>query len=112
MAKSPVNAAREELAQIEKRREELMSGIRGSAESELKNALREFNALGLGVTYELRAVGRGSRRGTRSVDPNRPCPICGFKTIPPHDARAHRAQGNKKKAFTAEELSAKGLAKA
>ncbi len=112
MAKSPINAARDELAQIEKRREEIMTGLRGSAEGDLRQALRDFNALGLGVSYELRAVGRSSRRGTRSVDPNRPCPICGFKTIPPHDARAHRAQGDKKRAFTAEELTAKGLRKA
>lgn len=111
MAKSSMNA-RDELAQIEKRREELMSGLRGSAEGDLRKALRDFNDLGLGVTYELRATGRASRRGTRQVDPERACPICGFKTIPPHDARAHRAQGDKKKAFTAEELTTKGLRKA
>lgn len=112
MAKSPMNA-RDELAQIDKRREEIMAGLRGSAEGDLRKALREFNDLGLGVTYELRVAGRGgSRKGTRQADPDRACPICGFKTIPPHDARAHRAQGDKKKAFTAEELSAKGLRKA
>jgi hypothetical protein len=112
MAKSPASA-HDELRQIEKRREELRGQIKGTAESDLRKALREFNDLGLGVAYELRPVGRGGgRRGTRSVNVNRPCPICGFRTVPPHDARAHRAQGEKKKAFTAEELSAKGLQKA
>ena len=109
MAKSPID----ELKLLDKRRGELMGQLRGSAEGDLRKALKDFNDLGVGVTYELRAAGRGgSRRGTRSVNANRPCPICGFRTVPPHDARAHRAQGDKKKAFTAEELSAKGMQKA
>ena len=109
MAKSPMD----ELKQLDKRREELMGEVRGSAETNLRKALRDYNDLGLGITYELRAAGRGvSRRGTRQINVNRPCPICGFKTVPPHDARAHRSQGDKKKAFTADELSAKGMQKA
>jgi hypothetical protein len=39
-----------------------------------------------------------------------PCPICNFKTDPPHDGRSHRGQ-NKKRPLTAEELEAKGLTK-
>jgi len=57
-----------------------------------------------------RTTGEG-RKGTRTVNAERPCPICGFKTNPPHDARAHRSQ-DPKKAFTAEELDAKGMRKA
>ena len=109
MAKSPMD----ELKHLDKRREELLGEVRGSAESNLRKALRDFNDLGLGMTYKLRVSGRGSgRRGTRQVNANRACPICGFRTVPPHDARAHRSQGDKKKAFTADELSAKGMQKA
>ena len=48
----------------------------------------------------------GPRRQTRDT----PCPICGFKTNPHHDGRAHRSQ-EPKRPFTGEELSEKGLAK-
>jgi len=34
-----------------------------------------------------------------------PCPICAFKTNPPHDKRAHKGHAA---AFTAEEIAAKG----
>jgi hypothetical protein len=39
-----------------------------------------------------------------------PCPICIFRTDPPHDGRSHRGQ-SKKKPFTLEELEEKGLTK-
>src|SRR5687767_5318195 len=54
----------------------------------------------LGFTYKLgqgwrgRATG-GGRKGTRQVK-DAPCPVCGFKTNPPHDSRAHRGQQDKK----------------
>jgi hypothetical protein len=109
-------SAHDELKQLEKRREELRAQLRSDAEAGLRQSLVDFNNLNFGVTYELREArrgrGQGSRRGTRQVNAERACPICGFRTIPPHDARAHRSQGDKKKAFSAEELSAKGLQKA
>ncbi len=117
MAKSASMSAHEELKQLERRREELRAQLRGDAEAGLRRSLQDFNNLNFGVNYELRELrgrgrGAGSRRGTRQVNAERACPICGFRTIPPHDARAHRAQGERKKPFTAEELSAKGLQKA
>ena len=56
------------------------------------------------------ARGGSSRKGTRRVK-DAACPICGFKTIPPHDGRAHRSQ-SPKKPFTADELAARGFRKA
>jgi hypothetical protein len=47
--------------------------------------------------------------GTTSSE-DRPCPICNFRTDPPHNGRSHRGQLTKKP-FTAEELEEKGLAK-
>jgi len=38
------------------------------------------------------------------------CPICGFRTTPPHDGRAHRYQ-KKKAPLSAAELKEKGLTK-
>jgi len=52
---------------------------------------------------------KGSRLGTRTPA-NVACPICSFKTNPPHDRRSHRFQAYKK-AFTQKELSAKGMKK-
>ncbi len=109
-------SAHDELKQLDRRREELRAQLRSDAEGGLRQSLQDFNNLNFGVTYELRELRRGraagSRRGTRQVNAERACPICGFRTAPPHDARAHRSQGDKKKAFSAEELSAKGLQKA
>lgn len=53
----------------------------------------------------------GERKGTRTANPDRACPICEFKTVPPHDARRHRGQTDKRP-FTAEELDAMGMKKA
>lgn len=65
----------------------------------------------LGQRYRLvRASGRG--KGMRQTNPDRPCPVCQFKTDPPHDARQHRGQGKSKRAFTASQLTELGLKKA
>jgi len=52
---------------------------------------------------------KGSRVGTRKPA-DIACPICSFKTSPPHDRRSHRSQ-MPKKAFTQKELTAKGMKK-
>ena len=48
---------------------------------------------------------------TRQRDPDTPCAICGFATVPNHDGRVHRSQGKNKTPFTDEELSLKGMTK-
>ena len=89
-----------------------MAEAKQQAMDRVNTALKNLNSLGFNFRRTEGGRGTGSRRGTRQVNTTRPCPICGFLTNPPHDARAHRSQGDKKKAFTAEELSAKGMAKA
>ena len=65
----------------------------------------------LGHRYRLvRASGRG--KGLRQTNPDRACPVCQFKTDPPHDARQHRGQGKNKRPFTAAQLTEMGLRKA
>lgn len=51
-----------------------------------------------------------SRSSTRK-QANKPCPVCGFATNPGHDARKHRAQGDKKRPFTSKQLKELGLVK-
>jgi hypothetical protein len=66
----------------------------------------------LGRTFHLvegetrgRRASSGESKGRRQANPDRPCPICGFKTEPPHDARRHRGQ-DPKRPFTNAELEA------
>ena len=111
MAKEPT--AIERIKQLDEERTRLLDHARKEALDKAGRAVDELNALGF--QYRLvesgsRASDRGSRKGTRRVK-DAPCPICNFKTMPPHDGRAHRSQ-NPKKPFTAEELSSRGFRKA
>lgn len=70
----------------------------------VKQALSELNKLG----FDYRVVVNGRvdervRRITRTPE-SAPCRICGFRTMRPHDARAHRGQA-KKAPFTRKELA-------
>jgi len=74
----------------------------------VKQALNELNKLG----FDYRVVGNGSvtkrvRRSPRTLK-DAPCRICGFRTVRPHDARAHRGQA-KKAPFTRKELAERAL---
>lgn len=113
MAKTPT--ALDRIKQLDEERERLLSEAKGEALSRANEAVDALNALGF--TYRLTEGGRRAapaetRKGTRSVNAERPCPICGFQTTPPHDARAHRSQGETKKPFTADDLTARGMRKA
>lgn len=109
-------------ASISERRRQLQDELRSLEQGAHDEIMARINAdireLGeLGYRYRVVEGGRGrsgrgagvSRKGTRQVK-DAPCPVCGFKTNPPHDARAHRGQ-QEKKPFTAAELKAKGLEK-
>src|SRR5262245_36456052 len=74
----------------------------------VKQVLHELNKLG----FDYRVVGNGTvsetvRRGSRPLKVA-PCKIGGFRTLRPHDARAHRGQA-KKAPFTRKELAERGL---
>jgi hypothetical protein len=72
----------------------------------VQQALSELNKLG----FDYRVVGNGVseiRRRSRTLK-NAPCIICGFRTVRPHDARAHKGQA-KKAPFTRKELAERGL---
>ncbi len=68
-------------------------------------AVSELNALGF--HYLLCEEGEkptGSKKGEQTG----PCPVCKFMTNPPHGGRTHKSQ-TEKRAFTDEELKARGL---
>ena len=103
------STAHEQLRKIDEQRTKLLDNAKAESLARVQVALDELNKLGF--SYSLHENGRGrGRRGVRQRNDG-PCPICNFKTNPPHDGRRHRAQGHKKVAFTNSELSAMGYSK-
>ena len=104
-------SALERLRQLDEERQQILETAKSEALEQANNALEALNSLGFnyrlveGSAPQRKSSGDGSHRGTRQVNSDRACPICGFKTEPPHDARRHRAQAEKKP-FTDEELEA------
>ena len=99
----------EQLKSLDSQRAKLLEGAKSEAMNAVQEALAELNALGF--HYDIAEGRKGARRSVRERK-DEPCPICKFKTVPPHDGRRHRAQGAKKKAFTNQELVQFGFAKA
>lgn len=105
-----MNDVLQKLKQLDAEREKLLSTAKHDALKKAEAAVDELNDLGF--HYELREQGTRpatARQGTRTPK-DEPCAICNFKTVPPHDRRAHRSQ-EPKRPFTDAELKAKGLAK-
>ena len=101
----------DQLKTLDEQRQKILGQAKEEALRRVQVAIDELNSLGFSYTLESgRRRSSGTRKGTRQVNPDRPCPICGFQTMPPHDARRHRGQKNKKP-FTAEELTAMGMRK-
>jgi hypothetical protein len=74
----------------------------------VKQALSELNKLGFDYRVVVNGrVGERVRRSTRTLE-SAPCRICGFRTVRPHDARAHRGQA-KKAPFTRKELAERSM---
>lgn len=96
--------------EVLKKQQELES-LKAEAIKELEQVIADAQA----KLEQLTGIGsRPTKKATaqkRAIDPKKPCDICGFATIPNHDARSHRNQ-DPKKAFTKTELEAKGLVKA
>ena len=109
----------ERLRQLDEERKRLLEDAKKEALDKAEQAINDLNALGF--NYHLTESGderpeslaepssKGVRKGTRQVNPGKPCSICGFQTRPPHDARRHRSQGGNKRPFTNEELERMGL---
>jgi hypothetical protein len=110
-----VKSLHEQLKDLEQSREALIKEAKTSALQRAETAIRELNDIGFHYVLREGATKAKAERKGQSDAPKRksrdePCKICGFKTSPIHDARAHRGQAHKKP-FTPAELSAKGLHK-
>ena len=114
-------SAIEEIKELKARMESMTEQAKAEALDKVREAIGVLRELGLNNNTILKELGfRGQAAAKeskeskeskeRSGPKDEPCPICHFRTDPPHDARSHRGQ-SKKKPFTAEELEQKALTK-
>jgi hypothetical protein len=103
--------ALEQIKKLDDQRARLLDQAKGEAMDRAQQAVSDLNALGFSYVI---ADSNGSMRGRRPARQlkDAPCPICNFKTNPPHDGRRHRSQGAKKVAFSSQELALMGFTKA
>jgi hypothetical protein len=98
------------IEELESEKTGLIEAAKDEALKTAEEAIEKLKKLGFdyklvnGTSKPLKA-----KIGARQVK-DAACPICEFRTDPPHDGRTHRSQ-KKKKAFTAQELEEKGLTK-
>jgi hypothetical protein len=111
MQKSAIEEIKELKARVESMTEQAKTEALDKA-SEAIGFLRELGLDNDAILKELGFRGRAKAQESREGRPpkDQPCPVCHFRTDPPHDGRSHRGQ-SKKKPFTAEELEQKGLTK-
>jgi hypothetical protein len=108
-------SAIEEIKELKARVESMTAEAKTEALDKASEAIGFLRELGLDndaileeLGFRVRAAAKGSREGRAPKD--EPCPICHFRTNPPHDGRSHRGQ-SKKRPLTADELEQKGLTK-
>ena len=111
MQKSIIEEIKELKAQLESKTEQ----AKAEALERASEAISFLRILGFDndtILKELGFRGRAKTKESREGRPpsDEPCPICHFRTTPPHDGRTHRGQA-KKRPLTAEELEKKGLTK-
>jgi hypothetical protein len=111
----PEKSAIQRIKELDEERAKIFDHAKEEALEKAQQAVAELKALGLTYTLvngeENIKAKKGDQGGRNKGSVKEgPCSICGFETSPPHDARKHRSQ-MKKKAFTAAELTEKGLTK-
>jgi DNA repair exonuclease SbcCD ATPase subunit len=87
---------------------EELEGLKQAAIDELLEQRKDIDS-------KLAKLGYGEPKAKAPAakkDQTKPCTICKFLTVPPHDGRVHRSQGEHKKPFTDAELAQQGLKKA
>ena len=111
MQNSVIDEIRELKARVQSKTEHAKAEALESAREAI-NFLRE---LGIDNDTILKELGFRARTKSTKEKASKPtrlkdesCPICVFRTDPPHNGRSHRGQ-SKKRPFTLEELEEKGL---
>jgi hypothetical protein len=109
----------EKIKALDAQRAQLLEGAKKEALDNAERAVAELNELGFHYTLTegaststsiTRAPRKASSQAPKRQKKDVPCPICNFKTEPPHDGRMHRKQKTKK-AFSVEELMERHLTK-
>jgi hypothetical protein len=111
MQKSAIEEINELKAELESKTAQAKAEALNKA-SEAIGFLRELGIDNDTILKELGFKGRSPAKASKEGKPPKDdlCPICHFRTDPPHDGRAHRGHA-KKRPLTAEELEKKGLTK-
>jgi hypothetical protein len=101
------------IKELDAERTKLIEDAKKEALGRAQQAVSDLNALGFSYSLTQVSAGRkpAGRKGLGGIGTEKPCPICGFRTSPPHDARRHRFSKAKKRAFTASELASLGMKK-
>jgi hypothetical protein len=76
------------LARLDAERAEILASAKGDALQKANEAVGELNALGF--HYLLCEEADQPKASTKGTPSDAPCPICTFKTDPPHDKRSHK----------------------
>jgi hypothetical protein len=113
MQKSVIDEIKELKATLQSKTEQAKTEALETAREAI-DSLRELGIDNDTILKDLgfRARTKTPKEKTKSNEKtgDEPCPICHFRTDPPHDGRTHRGQA-KKRPLTAEELEGKGLTK-
>jgi DNA repair exonuclease SbcCD ATPase subunit len=100
--------AHSELGRLQEKRESLVAQL-DEIDSEILSLKKKRHAELMAEIHELGLIApatvkvAGDKKITRQRNPSKVCPVCEFKTNPPHDSRAHKSQKTKAP-FTPEEL--------
>jgi hypothetical protein len=112
MQKSVIDEIRELKAQVDSKTEQAKAEALQSAREAI-DFLRELGFDNDSILKDLGFRARSAPKAPKTKDgetrpEDNPCPICIFRTDPPHNGRSHRGQ-SKKRPFTLEELEEKGM---
>ena len=95
-------SAVERIRQLRAEEEKIIAEAKAELLEAAQLAVDELNELGF--NYGLTEGGKKAKTGLKRQVSDAPCPICEYKTNPPHDGRKHRPQGEEKRPFNPAEL--------
>jgi hypothetical protein len=96
------------IAKLDIERAEIVATAKADALQKANEAVEELNALGF--KYELTERTAAETVTTKKGQPaDADCPVCKFKTDPPHDKRSHRLHPG---AFSEDDLRERNLVRA
>ncbi len=93
----------QQIAALEAQKQKILETAKAEAMSEVETAIAKLNELGF--KYRLT---EGEARKVNHAPSDKGCPVCNFKTEPPHDRRSHKSHAA---AFTDAELKERNLVK-